>query len=196
MRKLIAALSFFFFAMPTYASVDTSWFDKGCMQFEGNWRLVQDDVAEAIAKELLGRAGIVATPVVCSSTENPLDLAGGYMWTYETEKFFFIQLNRNYREAIGKELRGVIAHEVGHYVHLTSCNLFLRRGENEKFLLCEHEVDMAGERLALDGSVLRMLRWTERYARQYTNPYGRSSEFEWNLRRRILLAEQEAQKAH
>ena len=73
MRKLIAALSFIFLAMSTYASVDTSWFYKGCKQFEGNWHLVHDDEAEAITKELLDRAGIMATPVVCSSTENPLD---------------------------------------------------------------------------------------------------------------------------
>lgn len=196
MRKFLVAISFFFCALPAYAKVDTSWFDKGCMQFEGNWRLVRDDEAEAIAKELLARAGIVATPVVCSSSENSLDLAGGYMWTYEPEKFFFIQLNGDFRLAIGRELRGVIAHEVGHYVYHVNCNTLLRAGENEKFLKCEHEVDMAGERLAGDGSVLKMLRWTEHYLSQHTNPYGRSSEILWNLRRRILLAEQEARKAH
>ena len=196
MRKLIAAVLFFFCAIPAHAAVDTSWFDKGCMQFEGNWRLVRDDEAVSIARELLARAGLVATPVVCSSTDNPLDLAGGYMWTYGPEKFFFIQLNGNFRLAIGRELRGVIAHEVGHYVHLVNCNALLRRGENEKFLMCEHEVDMAGEKLAGAGEVLKMLKWTERYSKQYTNPYGRASEFQWNLHRRIIMAEQEAQKAH
>ena len=197
MRRLLLGVIFLFWLMPAMARVPDAWLQNGCINsFGENWRLTHDDEAEALAKELLAKANLDAIPIVCSDSTNPLDLAGSYMWPYGKEKYFFIQLNGNFRLAIGKELRGVIAHEVGHYVHPISCNALLRAGQSEKFLICEHEVDMAGEKLAGVGAVVNMLKWTEQYSSQFTRSYGRNSEFQWNLRRRILLAEQEAKKTH
>lgn len=170
---------------------DGSWLDQKCADsFGSEWRRVRDDPAEALAKELLAKANLERVVIICSGGTDKLDLAGADVHDFGFEHYLFIQLNEDFRLAIGGELRGVIAHEVGHLLVSESCNALLRAGNNARFINCEHEVDMAGESLAGAGVVIQMLKWTEAYTSRFARPYGYGSDLLWNLRRRIILGEQ------
>lgn len=154
-------------------------------------RKLLNDEAELIAREFLMKAGITATPVICSGSPDIFQLAASQMRPYGFDRYFFIMFDTQFRRAAGSNVRGVIAHEVGHLVARggTTCNDEIRVRDIDAYVRCEHDVDVVADQLANPGEVPRMLRWVIHYLDTELSRVhpGRAEEQEQLLHRRVIL---------
>ncbi len=191
MRNFLLAVLAYFLIGPVFAdpAVDAWAAHKCATVWKGTWQKVRDDEADAIAREFFAKAGIAATPIICSGRNEPLEFVANARVTREGRDYFFLFLHAEFRLAIGDEIRGVIAHEVGHWIapRGDNCNLYFDFGLVDEYITCEHEVDMEGEKLAGVGSVPRALRWVLAYGEKVAFEMGDSRPNFHNLRKRIAL---------
>ncbi len=92
---MIAAL---ILSVPAFATENASTApqDRECGLIFGasDWRLARDVQAAEVTKELLLKAGIVATPVICTGNLDPFVFLQTQMKQVGGEKFFFCRFRR------------------------------------------------------------------------------------------------------
>ncbi len=182
-----------FAVAPTPLPPEAAWFNMECARIFDHTRShkLLNDEAELVAREFLAKAGIAATPVICSGSGDIFQLAASQMRPYGFDRYFFIMFDTQFRRAAGSNLRGVIAHEVAHLVARggTTCNKEIRAYDVDAYVRCEHDVDVAADQLTNPGEVPRMLRWVIHYLdTQLSNVHpGRAEEQMRYLHRRVIL---------
>lgn len=141
--------------------------DRCGAAFNGReWTITEDTEATALATRFLAQAGIRATPIICSAPETVEDPVISRRISAGFETFFFVGIRADFRLEIGEELRGVIAHEVGHQLTdgTVTCWKYLEvMHDPERYVECEHAADRAADLLAGRGQMKRSLEWLHRF---------------------------------
>lgn len=148
-------------------SVSAAPQDRECGLIFGasDWRMVRDVQAAEITKELLSKAGIVATPVICTGNSDPFVFLQAQMKQRGSEKFFFVAFDESFRQALTTDVRAAVAIEIARVMPGagTSCDVHLKVRDAAAYNACEHANDVRAARLVGHDSVDRMLRALHHY---------------------------------